>query len=779
MPIRINLKEIFPSDPQEINVEKVNFNFNKLLELGVGTPGPIGSTGPQGPAGPIGLDGPQGIRGTTWWVDSNTPTTHTFTGLLDGDLYLDNVNFDVWSWDSATSTWTLEVGISTIINNYLAINGSPFVKTLGKDPAHIDTRFIAFSQRNGGMDQIRGTLNASSNNQLFLHNFDETSPSIDFPADPKILYNSLTSIFANHADGQSSLAAEHGRYHIELGSLYNDGTSINKLSDVKHNLKINFYKDYIASPQLSPTNNNNWVNTAKFSLSLPEDFNSPLVDQNGLFDFVTPKLNRQNLGSIIKDELNTFIGPWEAVVEQNTYNVNHVVADGITFALRQENIASTLGLAINYVSSYSRLSTTSLAMLDNSSGIDGILLNDKTYIIGDTNVIGKLSIGDIDPTSYLTVAGNASIGDGYKSVAAPTDGAIIEGKVGIGTSTPSAKVHITNTATTDDSFLVEDEASIDSTPFVIKNSGRVGIGLDTPTANFHIKQPLADFVTLPAVKVNIANSPQSTLSVTWQGVGINIDDPTAALHVVGSIRMVDTHQQDGAVMQSDAYGKASWAPFSQVGVPTGSIVAYAGSAAPAGWLECNGQNINNTTLATVIGANNVPDLRGAFIIGASTYYQQSNAGAHADGGIYNLNTSGGKRENYLAQAQIPAHSHEMYDDPATPEVNGADVSITSSGSHRHPLLIAPESGSGDRRGVNPNSGDGGVVHESEYFGKSIVDYALHTHPKDNFRGTTGNGIRNKDGNPQLTWGTVNGQTGATAPVNNLPPFYALIYIIKL
>ena len=36
MPIRINLKEIFPSDSQDITVDKLNFNYNKLLALGVG-----------------------------------------------------------------------------------------------------------------------------------------------------------------------------------------------------------------------------------------------------------------------------------------------------------------------------------------------------------------------------------------------------------------------------------------------------------------------------------------------------------------------------------------------------------------------------------------------------------------------------------------------------------------------------------------------------------------------------------------------------------------------
>ena len=39
MPIRINLKELFPADSQEITVDKLNFNFNKLLELAIGEQG--------------------------------------------------------------------------------------------------------------------------------------------------------------------------------------------------------------------------------------------------------------------------------------------------------------------------------------------------------------------------------------------------------------------------------------------------------------------------------------------------------------------------------------------------------------------------------------------------------------------------------------------------------------------------------------------------------------------------------------------------------------------
>jgi hypothetical protein len=50
-------------------------------------------------------------------------------------------------------------------------------------------------------------------------------------------------------------------------------------------------------------------------------------------------------------------------------------------------------------------------------------------------------------------------------------------------------------------------------------------------------------------------------------------------------------------------------------VPTGAIMCFYRSAAPSGWLECNGQSTSGyAALAALIGAN-VPDLRGEFIRG--------------------------------------------------------------------------------------------------------------------------------------------------------------------
>ncbi len=167
MPIRVNLKEIFPSDSQEITVDKVNFNFNKLLELGVGDPGIQGLSGIQGPAGPTGLGGPAGLRGSTWFVDAGDPNTLTgFIDLIDNDLYLDSLSFDVWQYDLATDTWSLVTSISTLVNNYLSTTSSPFKRGIGLSSPS-DDRFITFNRRGETyletqLDVNLGTLNTSN-----------------------------------------------------------------------------------------------------------------------------------------------------------------------------------------------------------------------------------------------------------------------------------------------------------------------------------------------------------------------------------------------------------------------------------------------------------------------------------------------------------------------------------------------------------------------------------------------------------------------------------------
>lgn len=90
------------------------------------------------------------------------------------------------------------------------------------------------------------------------------------------------------------------------------------------------------------------------------------------------------------------------------------------------------------------------------------------------------------------------------------------------------------------------------------------------------------------------------------------------------------------------------------GAPTGAILAYAGAAAPPGWLLCDGASYQKSTypaLAAALGATGsgmtfqVPDMRGRTAVGAS--------------GAYPLGSTGGEAMHTLTTAEMPSHTHKI------------------------------------------------------------------------------------------------------------------------
>jgi hypothetical protein len=100
--------------------------------------------------------------------------------------------------------------------------------------------------------------------------------------------------------------------------------------------------------------------------------------------------------------------------------------------------------------------------------------------------------------------------------------------------------------------------------------------------------------------------------------------------------------------------------------PVGTIMAYAGDAAPAGWLLCNGANYVTTTypiLYSTIGARfggtagnfNVPDFRGRFLRG-----RDGGAGRDLDRGSRAAMNNGGATGDAVGSVQADAfksHTH--------------------------------------------------------------------------------------------------------------------------
>ena len=169
--------------------------------------------------------------------------------------------------------------------------------------------------------------------------------------------------------------------------------------------------------------------------------------------------------------------------------------------------------------------------------------------------------------------------------------------------------------------------------------------------------------------------------------------------------------------------------------PTGVIQAYAGTMAPSGWVLCDGGSYDGTDatyaqlwnlIGTTFGGTGtksfkVPDLRGRVVLGVSA--------THA------LATTGGEEKHSLVTDEMPAHTHS--------------ASVTDSGHLHGNIPLYATNQSGDNLTWNPGAP------------RVYQNGQASTSPS-----TTGISVSNSP-------------TGGGQAHNNLQPYLAINYIIKL
>jgi microcystin-dependent protein len=101
---------------------------------------------------------------------------------------------------------------------------------------------------------------------------------------------------------------------------------------------------------------------------------------------------------------------------------------------------------------------------------------------------------------------------------------------------------------------------------------------------------------------------------------------------------------------------------SEDGSPMGTIVAFALTTIPPGWLLCDGSAINPmySNLIAALGSNNTPNLAGRVLIGTGAF----NNNVQSDGTVPNfpaqswqLAYTGGECTHILTVNEMPSHTH--------------------------------------------------------------------------------------------------------------------------
>ena len=158
------------------------------------------------------------------------------------------------------------------------------------------------------------------------------------------------------------------------------------------------------------------------------------------------------------------------------------------------------------------------------------------------------------------------------------------------------------------------------------------------------------------------------------------------------------------------------------GIPSGFIGIWSGAsnAIPSGWYLCN-------------GSNGTPNLQDSFIVGA--------------GSGYGVGATGGSSSVTLSTSNLPSHNHSF-------SATTSNVNL----SHNHSLPDYAGGSQAQNQGIPSGSAQGATNYTT---GSAL---GTHTHAVS---GNTGTPSTN-------TTDTL----GESATNKNLPPYYALIYIIK-
>ena len=197
----------------------------------------------------------------------------------------------------------------------------------------------------------------------------------------------------------------------------------------------------------------------------------------------------------------------------------------------------------------------------------------------------NVGIGTSTAMNRLTVAGGTSIGGGYVGSGAPANGLLVEGSVGIGTTSPLAKFHVEQNASA--VMMLKEVTPTNGAAFVMESMSQFVL-ISNESGTFRIED-----------NTNL-NQPFN-INPTGQ-VGIGGDAFHSALDVYGRITM-RSGATNGYIPVSDANGTMTWTDPNTVLTIT-----------PSPW-TLNGTYIHPTTITNDVGIGTITPEQKLDVIG--------------------------------------------------------------------------------------------------------------------------------------------------------------------
>ena len=458
----------------------------------------------------------------------------------------------------------------------------------------------------------------------------------------------------------------------------------------------------------------------------------------------------------INDDSNTNAERFITIVDSSSGN-NNIKTDASLKYNPSTNTITTVNITGNVTGNLTG-NASSATVLQTTRTIGGVSFN------GSANI----NLPGVNQTGNQNTSGNA----GSATVLETTRNFSISGEITANAQSFNGSGNVTLSATVDDNIIDEANLKISNSPqngFFLKCNTGVSGGLtwsevSLPTAATLDGTTLASGITASSITslgTLTGLTVNGNVSVTGTVDGRDLssdgskldgidsgakDDQTKAEIDALNINADQLDGQHGSYYRNAGNLNAGTIPDARLAnsslFVTGMILMYTGSTAPSGWAICNGQN-------------GTPDLRDRFIVGAGSAYSVNNTGGSAD-------------------AILVSHTHNLQN-----HVHGVNLTTGNQSANHNHTFSGSNTHNHSYTFLERNVAHGGG---SSAFSRTTTS-ATTGNATITISGNTGNNSGNHNHAVSGNTGTPSTNTtdtlGESATNKNLPPYYALMFIMKL